>query len=40
MKNAIAMLKLFSFAQEDIKENRLYSQEEVFKEVEELLKNA
>ncbi len=38
MKNAISMLKLLSFAEEDIKNGDLLDEEEVFSELEELLK--
>jgi len=39
MKNAISMLKLLSFAEEDIKNNKLLDEEDVFSSVEALLKN-
>ena len=38
MKNAISLLKLLSFAEEDIKNGNLLSEEDVFRSVEELLK--
>ncbi len=38
MKNAISMLKLLSFAEEDIKNGDLLDEDEVFSAVEELLK--
>ena len=38
MKNAIAMLKLFSFAEEDIKNGDLLDEDEVFAAAEALLK--
>ncbi len=38
MKNAISMLKLLSFAEEDIKNGNLLDEDEVFSAVEELLK--
>jgi prevent-host-death family protein len=38
MKNAISMLKLLSFAEEDIKNGDLLEEDEVFSAVEELLK--
>ena len=38
MKNAISILKLLSFAEEDIKNGNLHSEEDVFDSVEELLK--
>ncbi|MDA3908130.1 MAG: type II toxin-antitoxin system Phd/YefM family antitoxin [Sulfurimonas sp.] len=37
MKNAISILKLLSFAEEDIKEGNLHDEEDVFSSVEELL---
>ena len=37
MKNAILMLKLLSFAEEDIKNGNLYNEDDVFDSVEELL---
>jgi len=37
MRNAISILKLLSFAEEDIKDGNLYSEEDVFESVEELL---
>ena len=39
MKNAISLLKLLSFAEEDIKNGNTHSEEDVFSSVEELLKN-
>jgi prevent-host-death family protein len=38
MKNAISLLKLLSFAEEDIKNGNVHSEEDVFSSVEELLK--
>ncbi|MDD3475339.1 MAG: type II toxin-antitoxin system prevent-host-death family antitoxin [Sulfurimonas sp.] len=38
MKNAISILKLLSFAEEDIKNGNLHDEEDVFSSVEELLK--
>ena len=38
MKNAIGLLKLLSFAEEDIKNNALLDEEEVFASIDELLK--
>ncbi len=38
MKNAISILKLLSFAEEDIKNGNLHTEEDVFASVEELLK--
>jgi len=38
MKNAISLLKLLSFAEEDIKNGNVQSEEDVFHSVEELLK--
>ncbi len=38
MRNTISMLKLLSFAEEDIKNGDLLNEEEVFLAVEELLK--
>ena len=38
MKNAISILKLLSFAEEDIKNENLHNEEDVFNSVEELLK--
>ena len=38
MKNAISLLKLLSFAEEDIKNGNTHSEEDVFNSVEELLK--
>ena len=37
MRNAISILKLLSFAEEDIRNGNLHSEEDVFKAVEELL---
>lgn len=37
MKNAISVLKLLSFAEEDIKNGNLHDEEDVFSSVEELL---
>lgn len=37
MKNALAMMKLLSFAEEDIRSGNLHTQEDVFNSVEELL---
>lgn len=37
LKNAIAILKLVNFAEEDIKNGNLYSEENVFDAVEDLL---
>jgi prevent-host-death family protein len=37
MKNALAILKLLSFAEEDIRNGNLHTQEDVFNSVEELL---
>ena len=39
MKNAISILKLLSFAEEDIKNGNLHDEEDVFSSVEELLEN-
>ena len=39
MKNAITMLKLLSFAEEDIKNGNLLDEEDVFDSVEVLLNN-
>lgn len=39
MRNAISLLKLLSFAEEDIKNGHTHSEEDVFSSVEELLKN-
>jgi len=36
MKNTISMLKLLSFAEEDIRKDDLFDEEDVFKEVEAL----
>lgn len=38
MKNAISLLKLLSFTEEEIKNGNTHSQEDVFNSVEELLK--
>lgn len=38
MKNAISILKLLSFAEEDIKNGNIHTEEDVFASVEELLK--
>jgi len=38
MRNAISLLKLLSFAEEDIKNGNTYSEDDVFNSVEELLK--
>ncbi|MEN8148060.1 MAG: type II toxin-antitoxin system Phd/YefM family antitoxin [Campylobacterota bacterium] len=38
MKNAISLLKLLSFSEEDIRNGDLHTQEDVFNSVEELLK--
>ena len=38
MRNAISLLKLLSFAEEDIKNGNTHSEEDVFNSVEELLK--
>ncbi len=38
MKNALSILKLLSFAEEDIKNEDLHTEEDVFGSVEELLK--
>ena len=37
MRNALAIMKLLSFAEEDIKNGDLHSEEDVFNAVEELL---
>lgn len=37
MKNALAMMKLLSFAEEDIRSGNTHTQEDVFNSVEELL---
>ncbi len=37
MKNALTIMKLLSFAEEDIRSGNLHSQEDVFNSVEELL---
>ncbi len=39
MRNAISLLKLLSFAEEDIKNGNTHTEEDVFNSVEELLKN-
>jgi len=39
MKNALAMMKLLSFAEEDVRNGNLHSEEDVFNSVEELLNN-
>lgn len=39
MKNAISLLKLLSFAEEDIKNGNTHSEDDVFNSVEDLLKN-
>ncbi|MGD9719090.1 MAG: type II toxin-antitoxin system Phd/YefM family antitoxin [Sulfurimonadaceae bacterium] len=39
MRNAISLLKLLSFAEEDIRNGDLHSEEEVFSSVEALLEN-
>jgi len=38
MKNAISLLKLLSFAEEDIRNGNTHTEEDVFSSVEELLK--
>lgn len=38
MRNAISLLKLLSFAEEDIKNGNTHTEEDVFSSVEELLK--
>lgn len=38
MRNALSLLKLLSFAEEDIKNGNTHSEEDVFNTVEELLK--
>jgi len=38
MRNAISLLKLLSFAEEDIKNGNTHSEKDVFNSVEELLK--
>ena len=38
MKNALSLMKLLSFAEEDIRNDNLHSQEDVFNSVEELLR--
>jgi len=37
MRNAISILKLLSFSEEDIRNGNLHSEEDVFKSVEDLL---
>jgi hypothetical protein len=37
MKNALSIMKLLSFAEEDIRNGNLHTQEDVFNSVEELL---
>jgi len=37
MKNAISLLKILSFAEEDIKNGNIHSEDDVFNSVEELL---
>ena len=37
MKNALSIMKLLSFAEEDIRSGNLHSEEDVFNSVEELL---
>ena len=37
MKNALAIMKLLSFAEEDIRNENLYSEDEVFEAIEKLL---
>ncbi len=37
MKNALTIMKLLSFAEEDIRNGNLYTEEDVFNSVEELL---
>jgi prevent-host-death family protein len=37
MRNALAIMKLLSFAEEDIRNGNLHTQEDVFNSVEELL---
>lgn len=39
MKNALSLLKVLSFAEEDIKNDKTHSEDDVFNAVEELLKN-
>ncbi|QOR60958.1 type II toxin-antitoxin system Phd/YefM family antitoxin [Sulfurovum sp. ST-21] len=39
MKNALAIMKLLSFAEEDTRNGNLHSEEDVFNAVEELLEN-
>ena len=39
MKNALAIMKLLSFAEEDIKNENLHTEEDVFKSAEALLSN-
>ena len=38
MRNALSILKLLSFPEEDIRNDNLYTEEDVFNSVEELLK--
>ena len=38
MKNAISLLKILSFAEEDIRNGNIHSEDDVFSSVEELLK--
>ncbi len=37
MRNTLAIMKLLSFSEEDIRNGNLYSQEDVFNSIEELL---
>jgi len=39
MKNAISLLKIFSFAEEDIRNGNLHSEDDVFTSVEKLFDN-
>jgi len=39
MRSALAIMKLLSFAEEDIRKGNLHSEEDVFNSVEELLDN-
>ena len=39
MRNALSIMKLLSFSEDDIKNGNLYDEEDVFKSVEELLSN-
>ena len=39
MRNAISIMKLLSFAEEDIRNGKLHSEEDVFNSVEALLKD-